>query len=102
MSAIWLTIAALTATTVLLRAVGPVALGGRELPQGALRIVELFAPVLFAALIVTQVFATGRALALDERALGLAAAALTALVRAPMPVVLLAAAGTTALVRALG
>ena len=102
MSEIWITIAALALATVVLRGIGPLALRGRELPKRGWEAAILLAPVLFAAFVATQVFSTGRALVLDERALGLAAAGIAVLARAPTPVVLLAAAATVAVARAIG
>jgi branched-subunit amino acid transport protein len=58
-----------------LRAVGPVALGGRELPPRVMGVVALLAPALLAALVVTQTFGgEGSELVLDERAVGVAGA----------------------------
>ena len=101
MTETWFTIAALALATVVLRGIGPVALRGRELPKRAREAAVLLAPVLFAAFVATQVFSTGRALVVDERALGLAAAGAAVLVRAPTPVVLLAAAAAVAVTRAI-
>ncbi len=56
---------------------------------------------LLAALVVVQAFAGDRALVLDARAAGLAIAVLLVLLRAPFLVVVLAAAATAALLRAL-
>ena len=55
---------------------------------------------LLAGLVVVQAFADGRALTLDARAAGLAVGAALVLVRAPFLVVVLAAAATAALLRA--
>ena len=101
MTETWFTIAALALATVVLRGIGPVALRGRELPKRAREAAVLLAPVLFAAFVATQVFSTGRALVVDERALGLAVAGAAVLVRAPTPVVLLAAAAAVAVTRAI-
>lgn len=43
--------------TAAVKSVGPVALGGRELPRWSADVVALLAPALLAALIVTQVLA---------------------------------------------
>lgn len=102
MSEAWITVAAVGAGTVAIKALGPVLLGGRALPARLRGAVELLAPALLAALVVVQTLGAGRALALDARAVGLAAAGITLWRRAPVLVVLLAAAGATALVRALG
>jgi hypothetical protein len=75
--------------------------GGRELPQGAARVVDLLAPSLLAALVATQAFASDEALVLDERAAGLFAAGVAILLRAPLLVVVLIAATTAAGLRAI-
>lgn len=102
MSAGWITIAAIGAATMLIKATGPVLLGGRELPRRVLDVVTLLAPALLAALVATQVFGSGRSLILDERVLGLAVAVVALILRAPVLVVVVAAAGATAAVRLIG
>jgi branched-subunit amino acid transport protein len=98
----WLAVVAVGAGTVAIKALGPVLLGGRALPERLRGVVELLAPALLAALVVVQTLGAGRALVLDARAIGLAAAAVALWRRAPVLVVLVVAAGATALVRALG
>jgi branched-subunit amino acid transport protein len=100
-SAIWIVVAAAGAATVALKAAGPVVLGGRELPPRVRGVVDLLAPALLAALVVTQAVGGDRRLVLDERLLGLAAAALAVRLRAPILAVVVVAAGVTALARAL-
>ena len=56
---------------------------------------------LLAGLVVVQTFSTGRELALDARAVGLAAAAVGLIVRAPLLVVVVVGAAAAAAVRAL-
>jgi hypothetical protein len=75
---VWITIAVLTVATVLIRGVGPALFGGRELPASATAVIVLLAPALLAALVVVQTFSApaGSALDVDERVLGVAAAAL--------------------------
>jgi branched-subunit amino acid transport protein len=101
-SAGWIAIAAIGAATMLIKATGPVLLGGRELPPRVLDVVKLLAPALLAALVATQVFGSGRSLILDERVLGLAVALVALILRAPVLVVVVAAAGATAAVRLIG
>jgi hypothetical protein len=98
---VWITVAGLIVTTAAIKASGPVLLGGRRLPAWSLAVIALFAPALLAALVATQTFATGDELVLDERALGIGAAAI-ALWRGAsiLPTVALAAV-VTALARAL-
>ena len=99
----------MTWAAVLLTALGCYALklAGWSLPAGVLRkeVVQrgarLLPVALLSALVVVQVLASGRSLVLDARAAGLAAAALALLLRAPFLVVVLVAAGTAALLRAL-
>lgn len=98
-SAGWAVTVGLGAATMAIKALGPVLLGGRSLPPRLLSALRLLAPALLAALIVTQVFASGRDLTVDARAAGLVAAVLALLLRAPTLVVIGSAAVTTALVR---
>jgi hypothetical protein len=49
-------IAALALSTAALKLAGPLALGGRPLPQRALNVVELLASALLAALVVDETF----------------------------------------------
>jgi branched-subunit amino acid transport protein len=100
-SEVWFVVLAVGAATVALKAAGPVLLGGRELPAPALRVVVLLAPALLAALVATSIFGGDRELVLDERVAGLAAAGLALALRAPILVVVIAAAAATALVRGL-
>jgi branched-subunit amino acid transport protein len=100
-SAAWWIVLLVGGATVALKAVGPVALGGRPLPARASGILFLLAPALLAALVVTQAVGGERRIELDERLVGLAAAALAVALRAPLIVVVVVAAAGTALVRAL-
>ncbi len=85
--------------TVGLKALGPVVLGGRALPEGLTGIVELLAPAVLSALVAVQAFGADRALVLDARLIGLAAAGIALWRKAPMIVVVLVAAVTTAVAR---
>ena len=98
----WVVVAVVGAATIAIKASGPVLLGGRELPAPLARIVDLLAPAVLAALVATQAFATGDELVLDERAAGLAAAGACVALRAPVLATVVAAALTTAVLRALG
>jgi branched-subunit amino acid transport protein len=86
---------------VLLKGIGPVVLGGRELPGPVLRVVALVAPTLLAALVATQVFGGDRELVLDARVLGLCAAAIGIAARLPVLAVVVLAAVVTAVARLL-
>ena len=101
MSAVWLAVSAVGVATVLLKATGPVLLGGRELPPHLNALVVLLAPAVLAALVVTQVIAGDRELVFDARLVGLAAAVAAIALRAPLLVVVVVAAAVTAAVRAL-
>ncbi|MGE5461657.1 MAG: AzlD domain-containing protein [Solirubrobacterales bacterium] len=99
MSGIWVAVAVIGLGTVGLKALGPVVLGGRALPERLTGIVELLAPALLSALVAVQAFGAERALVLDARLIGLAAAGIALWRKAPMIVVVLVAAVTTALAR---
>jgi branched-subunit amino acid transport protein len=101
MTAVWTAIAALTVISFAIKATGPVALGGRELPRALERLIVLLPAALLTALVVVQTFASGRELVLDARAAGLAAAVVAIALRASVLVVLLTAAVTAAGLRAL-
>jgi branched-subunit amino acid transport protein len=100
-SAIWLCVLVVGLATIALKATGPVLAAGRELPAGAARVVDLLAPALLAALVATQAFAADEELVIDERAPGVLAAGVAILLRAPLLVVVVAAAATAAGLRAL-
>ena len=101
MSAGWVTVLAVGVGTVLLKAVGPVGVAGRRLPQALERVLELFAPAILAALVIVETFASGRHLVADARLAGVGAGVLCVLARAPFWVVVLCGALATAAVRAL-
>lgn len=100
MSDAWTVILALTAVNFAIKATGPLIAGDRELPRALQRFIDASVAALVAALIVTGTFAAGRELVLDERAGGMVAAVVAIVARLPMLLVLVAAAGTTALLRA--
>jgi branched-subunit amino acid transport protein len=78
----WIVVGSLIATTAVLKAAGPVALGGRELPGRAMSVIAFLAPALLAALVVTETFGgEGSSLTLDERAVGVAGAGAVVLLR---------------------
>jgi hypothetical protein len=97
---VWVTIASLAVATTALKLAGPLVLGGRPLPAGAMSVIELLASALLAALVVVETFGKGRSLTLDARALGVAFAAIALAKRAPVIVAVLGAAGVAALARA--
>lgn len=101
MSEPWTVVLLVGAAAIAMKAAGPVVVGGRQLPERALLLVGALAPALLGALVVTNTLASGRSLVLDERAVGLAAAALCIWLRAPLLVSVIAAAAATALARSL-
>ena len=101
MSATWTTIAGLAVATAAIKASGPVALGGRELPAWALRLIALVAPALLGALVVVETFGKGEDLVVDARAAGVAAAAAVLAARLSVLWAVGVAAVVAALVRAL-
>jgi branched-subunit amino acid transport protein len=101
LSSTWLVVAIVGAGTITCKAAGPVVLGGRSLPPQLAGIVDMLAPALLAALVVTQAVGADRKLVFDERLLGLAAAVMAIRLRAPLLVIIVAAAGVTALARLL-
>jgi branched-subunit amino acid transport protein len=98
----WTALLALCAVSYALKAVGPVLAGGRRLGPRARRALDLVAVPLLAALIVVQTLGDGHRLEIDARVPALVVAAVLVWRRAPFLVVVLAAAGTAALLRALG
>lgn len=101
MSAVWWVVVVLGVVTIVIKAAGPVALGGRQPSERAKQVLALLSPVVLSALIAVQIFTSGQRFQLDERALGLGAAAVALLLRAPLLVVVLAAVAVTAAARAL-
>jgi uncharacterized membrane protein len=95
----WLVVVLVGAGTVAIKAAGPVLLGGRPLPARLTSVVELLAPAVLAALVAVQTFGEGQSLVVDERLLGVAAAAVALWRKAPLLVVVVVAAATTAIAR---
>jgi uncharacterized membrane protein len=100
LTAVWITIASLAFATAALKLAGPLLLGGRELPPRAMRVIELLASALLAALVVVETFGKDRSLTLDARALGVTFAAVALARRVPMTVAVVGAAAVAALARA--
>jgi branched-subunit amino acid transport protein len=100
MTGVWITVTAVGVGTILLKGLGPAVLGGRSLPRALVGPVSVLAPALLAALVVTNAFTSDDRLVLDERAFGLAMAAVAIRLKAPVLVVVVLAAATTALARA--
>jgi branched-subunit amino acid transport protein len=101
MSATWAAVLVVGAFTIAFKAAGPVLLAGRQLPARLTSAFELLAPSLLAALVVTQSVGGKGGIVLDARLVGLGAAVVAIRLRAPLIVVVVVAALTTALVRVL-
>jgi branched-subunit amino acid transport protein len=98
----WIAVIAVGAATIAIKGIGPLVFAQRPLPAAFKAIAPLLAPCLLAALVVGQTFGNGRALTVDARLPGVLAAAVALVLRAPLPVVLVLAAGVAAGARALG
>jgi branched-subunit amino acid transport protein len=98
-SPVWASVLGVGAATVALKATGPVLLGRRELPSWLAGPVGLLAPAVLAAFVVTQAVGGHRAIVADARLVGFGAGAIAVALRAPILVVVLAAAAGTALAR---
>ena len=75
-SQVWVLILGLAALTAVIKALGPVLLGGRELPPWFSRVTVLMAPTLLSALVVTSVLASGRSWSVGAHTVGVAVAAI--------------------------
>jgi branched-subunit amino acid transport protein len=87
--------------TFAIKAAGPVALGGRELPTWFISVVVLLAPALLAALVATQALADGDKLAIGADTAGVAAGGLAAWRTGSIIACVLIAPAVTAALRAL-
>lgn len=72
---VWWLILGLAALTALVKAAGPVLLGGRALPAWMTGVIVLMAPTLLSALVVTSVLAEGRSWSVGAHTVGVAVAA---------------------------
>ena len=97
---LWITMVAVALASAAIKAAGPVLVGGRELPPRAVAVIALLAPALLSALVITETFGEDQHLVLDERAVGVAVAAIALALRAPVLLAIVLAAVSTALVRA--
>ena len=99
-STVWLTIAGCTLVTVAIKALGPVVMGGRELPPRVGGVIMLMAPALLAALVVSSALADGEHLHAGADTAGVAAGgAVLMLTRAGVLTSVLVAASVTAALR---
>lgn len=96
----WVAVLALAAASYALKALGPVAIGRREIPPRFSEALDLLPIPMLTAIALTGTVASGRHLHIDPRLAGLAVAAILVWHRAPFLAVIVAAAATTALIRA--
>lgn len=101
MTRTWLVVMLVGIATIVIKSIGPILLGGRELPRRVEPLIVLLAPALLAALVAINTLGTSRSLVLDERALGVAAAGIAIWRRAPVLLVVVIAAAVTGVARAL-
>jgi hypothetical protein len=97
----WVLVAVLAIGTLVLKLVGPLLAGGRQPPAAMVRVIDLLTPALLTALVVTSTVSTGRELVLDARAAGVAVGLVLLLLRVPLLVALIVAAGAVAALRLL-
>ena len=97
----WAVIAVVGTVTMLFKASGPVLLGRGRLPERVASVVDVLAPAMLAALVVTQTVGSDGELVVDARLAGVAAGGVAVWLRAPLLVVMLVAAVTAALIRLL-
>jgi branched-subunit amino acid transport protein len=101
MSAAWKLVAGCAALTFVIKAAGPVALGGRQLPRWFASVVTLMAPALLAALVASHTLANGRHLQVGAATAGVLASGAVFLKTNSIPLCVVSAALVTALVRLL-
>ncbi len=99
MSGAWIVVAVVGIATIAFKAAGPVVIGRRSLPPRGQSLVELLAPVMLMALVVTQTFGGDEEIEVDARVVGLGAAVVAIALRAHIIVAMAIAALVTALVR---
>jgi len=99
MSDAWLVVLIVGTVSIGVRAVGPVLLGGRELPAQMTNLFEGMVPALLAAFVVVNTFGDGQSLTVDVRLVGVLAGAAVIVARGPMLLAVIVAAGLTAVVR---
>ena len=102
MTALWVAIVGVALASAAIKAMGPILVGGKELPPSVNAVIALLAPALLTALVVTETFGEDGHLVLDEKAIGVGVAALALALRASVLLTVALAALTTALVRAFG
>jgi branched-subunit amino acid transport protein len=95
----WLAVVLLAGVCVFMRVAVPLGLGDRR-PAWLERALDAAMPALLAALVVAGAVSDGQRLDLDPRLAGVAAGAAVVFARGPLLLVVVAAVGVTALIRA--
>ena len=95
----WLVIVVVGAGTMAFKSAGPVLLGDRQLPPRVASVVDVLAPAMLAALVVTQTVGGDREIVIDARLAGVVAGGIAVWLRAPLLLVMVVAAVTAALIR---
>jgi branched-subunit amino acid transport protein len=95
----WIVVGVVGAATIAFKAAGPVLIGRRELPPTIQSLVDLLAPVMLIALVVTQTFGGNEEITIDARVAGVGAAIVAIWLRAHVIVAMAVAAAVTAGVR---
>jgi branched-subunit amino acid transport protein len=98
----WIVVLVVGAATIAFKASGPVLLGRKPLGKRVQSVVDLLAPVMLAALVVTQMLGGDQEIVVDARVPGVAAAAVAIWRGVPLIVAMVIAAVVTALLRAAG
>jgi branched chain amino acid efflux pump len=98
MTTAWIVVAVVGLATISFKAAGPVLIG-RTLPPRVQSVVDLLAPVMLIALVVTQTFGGDEEITVDARVVGVGAALVAIWLRAHVIVAMAVAAAVTAGVR---
>jgi branched-subunit amino acid transport protein len=99
---VWIVLIVVGMATMLSKAAGPVFLGRRALPPRLQSVVDLLAPVMLTALVVTSTFGGGEEVVVDARVPGVLAGALAVWRGMPIVPAMVVGAVVTAAVRQLG
>jgi len=95
----WVVVVIVGVVTIAFKAAGPVLIGRRALAPNVQAVVDLLAPVMLVALVVTQTFGGDEEITIDARVAGVAAALVAILLRAHIIVAMAIAALVTAMLR---
>jgi branched-subunit amino acid transport protein len=98
----WALIAGCAVVTAVIKAAGPVAFGGRDLPERVAGVIALMAPALLVALVATQALADGAQIVIGADTAGVGVAGVVLWRRGSILVAVAAAVLVTAGLRALG